>query len=410
MPVDLYVDQPDFSYAARMPNWRTGHELGGLLALSRTGAVRLRPSQAHFTETLINVDVDEDAGCALQPSERRHERQRIARVIVECCDLAAPLPTWDTLVVGDVARFVAAAIPEAVSEQGLAELGRIAREGVSAKLRLLAADVDFHAPDFYRHAWSRKLQTQLAQHAPRDPEYLAALIDAIRSNTKVPGTLYEPLDAIPLPRLRRHVAEEIERLRALDARGARKLWGKEREMLERAYTIDDTLATIEFFAKSSERLPPVVNLAAVLLEWPRLERHLGRRLRLPPPLPDVAAARRLGWSDEVFIGKIAQALVETMIDASLLPTSRTAMYAACLQIDRALGGARGTTGAMFDCEHALALHHVDIFYTQDGELASIARTVAKRVTERPIAVCSSAGELRRALRRGGITVPDKVIS
>jgi len=152
----------------------------------------------------------------------------------------------------------------------------------------------------------------------------------------------------------------------------------------------------------------VLDLAAVLLEWPRLEAHLGRRILLPSPLPDVAAARRLGWSDEVFTGKIAQAVVEAMIDVSLLTTSRTAVYAACLQIDRALGGARGTTGAVFDCEHALALHYVDIFYTHDVELASIARTVAKRVTERPVTVCSNAGELRRALRRAGIAMQEKV--
>ena len=405
MPVDVYVDQPVFSEAARMPDWRTHHELGELLALFRTGAIRLRPSQAHFTETLINVDVDEDAGCVLRPTERRLERQSIARVIVECCDLAAPLPTWETLVVGDVARFVARAIPEAVSAEGLADLDRIAAAGVSAKLRLLAADADFHAPDFYQHAWSRKLQTQLAQNAPRDPAYLAALIEAVRSNTKLQRTIYDPFDTMPLPQLRRYVAQALERLRGVEARGAQKLWGKHREILERSYAIDDTLATIEHFAKSAEPLPHVLNLATVLQGWPRIEARLGRPLPLPPPLPDVAAARQQGWQEEVFVGKVAQALVETMIDASLLTTSRTAVYAACLQIDRALGGARSTTGAVFDCEHALALHQVDVFYTYDGELASIARTVAKRVTERAItgllecrraASCASPVRLPRA--------------
>jgi hypothetical protein len=49
---------------------------------------------------------------------------------------------------------------------------------------------------------------------------------------------------MPLPQLRRDVAQEIERPGGAAARDAQKLWGEHREMLERSYAIDETLATM----------------------------------------------------------------------------------------------------------------------------------------------------------------------
>ncbi len=83
MPLDIYIDQSVFSTAARAGDWRRMHELGTVvLPLVESGVVRVRPSQAHYTETLIHVDVDEAAGCRLLQTPRQTERLAIADAIV----------------------------------------------------------------------------------------------------------------------------------------------------------------------------------------------------------------------------------------------------------------------------------------------------------------------------------------
>jgi hypothetical protein len=241
-PIDLYFDQMVLSEAAHVGNWRNDHYLGTLIApLVSDGRVRVRPSLAHFSETVLYVDVDEEHGCTLRETDKLDVRQRMAKIACELSDLEHPIPRWEVLAVDELAKAIGALVPSAIDFVAVEELRRLDREWLRSKLARLAANRTEHDPRFYEHAWRGKLVTQLAQAECRDPEYLDALLNDLKAPQKVTHTPYDLLDQLPLPQLRALVRARIQELSALDASGARRRWQKHRQQLEAIYTAERQL-------------------------------------------------------------------------------------------------------------------------------------------------------------------------
>lgn len=398
-PLDLYVDQMVFSTASRTTNWRTDHYLGTLIEpLVRSGRVCVRPSLAHHSETLLHVDADEDAGCVLRDTARLDERKRLADLIWQLSDFGRPTTRWEVFALRELGDVLSAIVPAAVFRDGLDKLRDLDRDGLREKMRRLATNRDEHDPSFYAHAWSAKLTTQLAQARLREKNYLATMLDAVDKGTKASRSVFDDLDQWPLSKLRAHVSSELARLAGCAAKDARTIWQKNRKKIDGAYTIDALVGTLAYFMASTEQLPPVFDIGVIAANWPLFEGRAGKMV-LPEPLPDVNAAMKAGMTRDVIVGRLLQPLVERLLGPADLPTSRSAMYIASLQIEDALADHPVGTGNVFDCERAIALHEVRVFHSNDAALVRHARRAAKQFQLNDVAVCEGEKELARTLDR-----------
>jgi hypothetical protein len=322
----------------------------------------------------------------------------MAQIACELSDLERPIPRWEVLAVDELAKAVGALVPSAVDFVAVEELRRLDREWLRVKLARLAANRTEHDPRFYEHAWRGKLVTQLAQAECRDPEYLDALLDDLKAPTKVARTPYELLDQLPLPQLRTFVRARIQELSALDTSGARRRWQRHRQQLEAIYTVGSLIETLGFLLEEAGPIPEVFNIESLAEHWGTIEGSLGK-IRLQDPLPDVAAARAAGMRGSVIAGRILQPLAERLMTPAKLPTSRTAMYVALLQVEAGLADDAPGTGNVFDCERAIALHEVDIFHSNDAKLVHQAKQARTQLDLGDVVIVEGEKELRRALER-----------
>lgn len=400
-PIEVFADQMIFSDAARAKNWKADHVLGTTLEpLLRSGDVRLRPSAAHYNETVLFVEVDESAGCALRDTPRLDERQQIAQLIFELCDFDRPVHRWDVRALRDLAEVLRGIVPTSIVEGGVDGLLELDKQFIRESLRRLSIERAHHDADFYRHAWSRKLANQVAQASFRDEQYLTAAIEAVKSGEKLPETPFDLLEKnVSVADLRQWRDKQLDRLFKLDAGRARRLWQKNRQSLETPYVVDMLIGTLDFFLKLQGDVPRVFDLREIAEHWSDFEAE-GGVMRLPEPLPDVDRAHTEAGMDRLEIAvHLLQPLVERLLMAAKLPCSRTGMYVASLQVENALGRERPGTGNPFDCERAIALHDVDVFFTLDKMLAHQAKQTAKHLELDDVVICGTEDELGKALDR-----------
>lgn len=397
-PIRLYLDQMVVSTAADVVDWRTGHYVGRLLApLVVSGDLRIRPSLAHFSETVLYVDTDEEHDCILQDTEKLDKRQRIAEIICAVSDFEHTIPRWEVFALRDLASILASLVPSAVNLAALDELQQLDGIGLRSKLEALAANRTAHNADFYAHSWKSKLLTQLFQIKVREKAYLDALLKDVESGDKVALGVDDILAQLPLHELRGYVSSRLKDFEMVDPTQARQQWQRNRKQIENAYTVDSLLRTLGFFLESTEPLPPVFNVRELTKNWSQIEARIGK-VRLPDPLPDFDAALKGGLPRVAIVSALFQPIVERLLTAADLPTSRTAMYVAVLQVEAALGGQIPGTGNVFDCERAIALHEVDVFHTTDERLVRHAKQARSHFGLR-VDVVDSEKELRRVIAR-----------
>jgi hypothetical protein len=157
--IRVYLDQMVVSNAAESVDWRTKHYLGAFLApLIENGSVCVRPSLAHFSETVLYVDADEENGCALLDTSKLDKRQRIAQIVCALSDFDQAIPRWEVLALSDLARLIAELVETSIDMKALEELRRLDRIWLKAQLTTLSADRMAHNAGFYAHAWSSKLR------------------------------------------------------------------------------------------------------------------------------------------------------------------------------------------------------------------------------------------------------------